>query len=343
MSVTTEAEAANGMRWLFQAGHSEVWYATLSDPQTRTGFWIRYTLEAPLPGHGAPSARLWFARFSADHPAENFGVSVGYDIADLRHQSRPFRVSVGDAELRMDGMRGRVVGDGHEASWELRWTPATQPLKVLPSAVYALGVGDTQVLSPNIDVHATGTIVVDGKTYALDGAPLGQSHLWGKKHAYSWAWGHCNAFDERPGLVLETLTVRLRRGPLVTPALTMLAVWENGAPLVELREPWHLVTSRSAYETGRYVLSGATPTTKVEVEFHCRPEDMIVTEYADPDGEAAWCHNTEAADATLTISKRAPLIGSWHETLRVRSTKMAHFEWAARAGDRLVTRKHVAV
>ncbi len=43
---------ANRMRWEFQRGHYEVWYATLTHLPSRTGFWIRYTLAAPTEGHG---------------------------------------------------------------------------------------------------------------------------------------------------------------------------------------------------------------------------------------------------------------------------------------------------
>ena len=61
-----DSAEANRMRWAFQRGHYEVWYATLSHLASRTGFWIRYTLEAPEEGHGEPYAQLWFARLSTN-------------------------------------------------------------------------------------------------------------------------------------------------------------------------------------------------------------------------------------------------------------------------------------
>ena len=66
---------ANRMRWAFQRGHYEVWYATLSHLASRTGFWIRYTLEAPEADHGEPYAQLWFARFDGNDAARTFGIN----------------------------------------------------------------------------------------------------------------------------------------------------------------------------------------------------------------------------------------------------------------------------
>ena len=53
------------------------------------------------------------------------------------------------------------------------------------------GLGETTVYRPNILVPVSGTITVDGETVQLAGEPGGQTHLWGRKHAYAWAWGRC--------------------------------------------------------------------------------------------------------------------------------------------------------
>src|SRR5206468_675229 len=125
---------ANRMRWEFQPGHYEVWYATFSHPQTQTGFWIRYTLEAPKSGHGSPSARLWFARFDGNEPSRTFGFSRGFGIDQLRHEPDPFRLRIGDAELRSDGMKGALAAptEGHAVSWDLTWQPSERVHLMLP-------------------------------------------------------------------------------------------------------------------------------------------------------------------------------------------------------------------
>jgi hypothetical protein len=336
---------ANRMRWEFQRGHYEVWYATLSHRASDTGFWIRYTLEAPLEGHGEPYAQLWFARFDGAHPERNFGINRKFSVGDLLQEPAPFRVRIGDNEITDGGMKGHLAGDGHDAGWQLEWTPSPRVHHLLPSPVYKASFAETLVLSPNQNVAARGTITVDGERYVLDGDPLGQTHIWGKKHAYSWAWAHCNGFDGDRGASLEALTVRLRRGPVVLPKLTLMSLYLEGSDIPELqfRELWQIPLARSEYATGRYHLHAVNAETKVEAELTCRPEDMIMAEYVDPDGEPSYCHNTEHADATVRVWRRSPFVGRFREWRTLTARGAAHFEWAARAGDSLVRRRHVVI
>src|SRR5207244_4210878 len=81
-----------------------------------------------------------------------------------------------------------LSGAGHDCKWDLHWRPADTVHLHLPTMLYKGSFGDTRVLSPNLDVAARGEIVVDGERYVLDGEPAGQSHVWGKKHAYQWGW-----------------------------------------------------------------------------------------------------------------------------------------------------------
>jgi len=241
-------------------------------------------------------------------------------------------------------MKGALSGAGHSVAWDLRWQPAPRLHRHLPDAAYRGKWADTQVLSPNLNVYARGSITVDGESYELDAAPLGQTHLWGRKHAYSWAWSHCNAFAGDRGAALETLTVRLRRGSVVLPKLTLLSLYLDGSEpdKIEFRDFWKLPLARSEYGTGRYHLLAADAQFKIEIELTCRPDDMVLAEYVDPDGDPVFCHNTECADARVTIHRRSTF-GRFHEWRTLHSERGAHFEWGARAGDPLVRKWHLAV
>src|SRR5439155_53114 len=300
-------------------------------------------LEAPEEGHGEPYAQLWFARFDRAEPERTFGFNKKFPIAELRQEPAPFRVRIADGELTATSARGHLGGEGHEASWDLTWSASDRVHQHLPPSVYKASFADTLVQSPNLNAACRGTITVDGQRYDLDGDPLGQTHLWGRKHAYSWAWSHCNAFDGDRGAALETLSVRLRRGPVVLPKLTLLSLCLDGSDPAELhfRDFWKLPLSRSDYGTGRYQLHAADAQWKIEAELTCRPDDMIMAEYVDPDGEPAYCHNTECADARVTVWRRSPFVGRFRQHRTLASSAGAHFEWAARAGYPLVRKRHV--
>jgi hypothetical protein len=298
-------EADNRLVWTGAAPHYEVWYCTFNHRATRTGFWIRYTLEAPT--HAPAYAQLWFAVFHADAPEKNFGINRRFPIAALNATPHPFRVAIADAELRHDGMKGALDGDGHQVRWDLSWLPATSTHRHLPGIIYDTPFADTRVLSPNLDVPLRGTVSVDGVEHVLEGDPGGQTHVWGRKHAHAWAWAHCNAFSGHRGAAFEALTAQLKKRGRVLPPLTVAGLYLDGERLgfTDLADT---LWNRGRMSTGYYQFRAQGLRARIEGEYRCRPEDMILTEYADPDGEPSFCANTAAGSGA---GRRTP---SWWRT-----------------------------
>jgi len=333
-------EQDNHRRWDGTSrGHYEVWYLTFNHLASQTGYWIRYTLEAPLEAVGDPYAQLWFAKFDAKDPARTFAINRKFPIAAMTASEAPFAVAIAGNQLGHDRMRGTLAGDGHDARWDLTWKPAAQTLRPLPDLMYARGgVGDTVFLSPNHDVALAGTITVDGHTLTLDGDPGGQTHVWGRKHAHNWAWGHCNAFDERPGAALEALCVRLKRRGMVLPPLTIASLTLDGEAIA-LNQFRHTVANRGEFGTGFFRFRAWSPMVRLEGEFSARPEDMLVAPYEDPDGAASYCSNTEIGDLRVTVFRRAGT--KWREAAKLTAPRRGHFEIGSRDRDVAVAKDHV--
>src|SRR5215813_9514667 len=128
------SDSDNVMRWQRQPGHYEVWYLTLNHRPTETGFWIRYTLEAPL--HGDAYAQLWFSCFDVREPARAFAINRKFTIAKLAHTAEPFELEIGDSVLRHGSARGTLSGAGHTAEWDLAWAPPVDAHHHLPKVIY---------------------------------------------------------------------------------------------------------------------------------------------------------------------------------------------------------------
>jgi hypothetical protein len=338
-------ERDNRMVWEGRAGHYEVWYLTVAHRASGTGFWIRYTLEAPREGGGEPYAQLWFSRFSASDAQDTFGVAKRYPASSLIAVATPFCVDIGGSRARQDGMQGAIAsavttqGTTPAVEWDLHWEPARATYRHLPEIFYQVPV-DTRVLSPNPDIAVHGSITVDGRRYDFDGEPGGQTHVWGKKHAYAWAWSHCNAFDNAPDASFESISARLKRGQIILPTLSSFGLRLDGESL-DFHQAWNLPLARADFSTGSYHLVGTTADTRVEAQFSCRGDDTLMAEYLDPDGDPAFNHISCCADAVITVKKRSPFVGRFrlHRTLLARGT--AHFEWGARAGDVVKVRKQL--
>ncbi len=334
------SERENYRRWNDTTrGVYEVWYLTWNHPDTGQGFWLRYITEAPVAG--PLRAELWFARFDPKRPDRTFGIHKRFPAEQLQTGTEPFSVAIAGSLLGHDHAVGQLAGNGHEVSWDLRWNAAPQAMRWLPDVMYARGgLGETTVLSPNPHVPMSGTLVVDGETLTLDRVPLGQTHLWGKKHAYSWTWGHCADFAGEPSALLEILGVRLQRRGVMLPPM-MLVMLDLDGEQYRFTQFRHVVKNHGEWGNCRVQFRGWLPTVKVEGELSCEPQHMVQAPYLDPDGTEVFCSNTEIGHARVTVFRRAGL--GWREHRTLEAHHRAHFELGGRTRDPAITREHTLV
>jgi hypothetical protein len=334
------ADDANVSRWDGnRRGHYEVWYLTLNHTASRTGYWIRYTIDVPEARSGPAYAAVWFARFHRTDPEQTFGFHRRFPIDATRLTSAPFAVHIAASELTSSGCRGELAGNSHLARWQLSWPAGDSVLRFLPDVMYARGgLGETTVHSPTPRAAVQGWIEVDGQSLEVEGNIVGQTHVWGRKHAQQWAWARCAVFDDGSAGVLEALTVKLRRAGVTLPGLT-LARLDLAGESFEFNQFRHTLANRGSWGTSSYELTAYSARAKLVAQFSCLPAQMLVAPYLDPDGEPSYCANTEVGDARLTLFDRRGL--SWKQRLTLTSTGCAHFELGARTRDPEIHGNHL--
>ena len=267
---------------------------------------------APLPETGEEATcSLWFMAMDPADPAANVGEKVSFPVSRAAaRRDNPFELRVGDAVLSDTGMTGSARA-------------GRPPLRVGPAL--AAGAAGLRARAP---VPAPRRHRQDGAVPAAPrrggvaarsqwdgrridvarGAQGGQAHLWGSKHATRWAWAalqrlrrrrangrHLRRRRERVRAALRPRARaqhaggrarRRRRSAVHRPA--------GGAAQPERLRPLGLDASRR----GR---CGASSTCAVTA----RPEDLVGVTYHDPDGELAYCYNTEVADMRMDVFERA--------------------------------------
>src|ERR1700731_2774860 len=197
---------AMGGRWRGQPERLEVWYATLSDPNTETGCWIHHELVSPVAGD--PYSHGWAAVFrpGADPVLGRFGPDI---------------VGPGDAvrpPLAADGAildPPKLRADIGRLAWDLRWRDDPDP--GAPLFTFPRWVWEREAL-PSAQVVVvpsapfSGTIRVDREVLALSPQTRGNlAHVYGHGNAQRWAWLHAelgggdvleivSAVGRRPGL-----------------------------------------------------------------------------------------------------------------------------------------------
>jgi hypothetical protein len=323
--------SANQLRWNGRPGHYEVYYLTVTDPRTGVGVWIRYTMVAPVAGRSrgiqgeGATCSLWFLAMDPRPGATpTVGRKATYAIERLEATRAPFSLKIADATLTDEGM----VGEFQDVSWELRWIPAARAYEPVHPLLQRLRVAKTVLVLPHAHVPVEGTVTLPGgETLELAGTRGGQAHLWGSKHASSWAWVHCNDFTTSDGGPVDAFidgvsaTVpRLGRevGPN-TPVVARIdgAEFRSTSPLRILRNP-------SRYGLDGWQFEATDGALRVVGSVEPVREQLAGVTYHDPDGELAYCYNTETASMRLEVHERRG--EGWSPLRTLLSDGRAHYE-----------------
>lgn len=322
------AVGANNMRWSGRPGHYEVYYLTLTHPDTGVGIWIRYTMLAPL-GSEEPTCALWFA---AMDPRSKTGAVVArretFPIGQLERQDEPFQLRIGPASLTNGAMAGSVG----EFSWDLRWKPAPRAYEPINPLLGRLGLAKTVFVLPHADVAIEGVIQVGTERLELAEVRGGQAHLWGSEHAESWAWAHCNhllAADGQPieGTFFDGVSALVSRfGRTLGPNTPIVGRFAGRA--FQSTSPRRLLANSSRFDQHGWQFEAIDGTRKLAGHVQPAPEQLVGVTYHDPDGRPAYCYNSETASVRLELHERAGREWVLAETLV--SEGRCHFEFGTR-------------
>lgn len=320
----------NVLQWDGAPGHYEVYYLSATDPASGIGLWIRYTMRAPLPGKGDGECSLWCMAMDADGDLR-IGRKTSFPLDRLVAEADPFRLTIGDAVLTDSGMRGAF----DDVAWDLSWTPNARGYEHVHPFLRRAKIAKTILTLPHADVVVSGTVTLGDRTLQIDGMRGGQAHLWGSKHATRWTWAHCNDFtgldgDPRPGDFLDGVSVFVPRfGREIGPSTPLVARllgedFSSTSPLKVTRTPsrfgltsWHF----EARDGARRIVG----------EVDAPRESLVGVTYHDPDGDEAYCYNSEVASMRIVIWDRSRSTkGGWAVADTLQSRGRAHFEYAQR-------------
>jgi hypothetical protein len=319
--------SANVLRWDGRPGHYEVYYLSATDRASGLGLWIRYTMRAPTDGAGECS--LWF--MAMDRAGSRFARKVSYPLDRLVAQADPFHLTLAGADLSDRGMAGEI----DDVSWELLWSPSLPAAEHVHPLLQRAGIAKTVLVLAHPDLAVSGTVRFGGHEFTLDGARGGQAHLWGSKHAARWTWAHANDLRgldgaARPGSYLDGVSVYVPRfGRELGPSTPV--VGRFGGEDFRAINPLHVARSPSNFGLTTWRFEARDGKRKVVGEVDAPRESLVGVTYHDPDGDLAYCYNSEVASMRLFVWDRtAPGRFGWmlRDTLVADGT--AHFEYAQR-------------
>lgn len=320
----------NALQWDGSPGHYEVHYLTTTDPHTGTGLWIRSTMLAP--DDGPATCSLWFMATFPDAPA--IARKLTLPIEQLVAESEPFSLRIGDSELSETGYRGAF----EDVAWDLHWTRPDPPrgYEHVNALLRRMRVAKTILVLPQADVAVSGTVTLPGgRTLALGGVHGGQAHLWGSKHSARWTWAHCGDFEDadgrpQPGTFLDGVSVFVPRfGREVGPSSPVVGrILDDDfvatSPGVVLRAKSHFALTTWSFET-------TAGKRRIVAEVDAPRASLVGVTYTDPDGDKAYCYNSEVASMRVSVFDKTPRGASrWALRETLVSHGRAHFEYGQR-------------
>jgi hypothetical protein len=312
----------NVLQWDGTPGHYEVYYLSATDPASGIGLWIRYTMVAPLSGDATCS--LWFM---AMDPAGDVrvGRKVWFPVDRLVAEPEPFRLTIGDSELSDRGMAGGF----EDVQWELSWQPGRAYQHVHP-LLRRGRIAKTVLVLPHADVAVHGTVSFGGRELTLEGARGGQAHLWGSKHANRWAWVHCNDFAGHEGAFVDGVSVFVPRfGREIGPSTPVVGRFA-GEDFVATG-PAAVVRAPSRFGLTSWHFEATSGKRRIVGEVDAPRASLVGVTYNDPDGDLAYCYNSEAATMRLSVfDKSGRGRSGWVLRDTLQADGRAHFEYAQR-------------
>jgi hypothetical protein len=320
--------SANALQWDGSPGHYEVYYLSATDPRSGMGLWIRYTLLAPL--NRPPECALWF--MAMDREGSRFARKATRPIEELTARADPFHLTLAGADLSDRGMAGAF----DDVAWELSWEPSLPAAEHVHPLMRRSGVAKTLLTLAHPDLSIFGTVRFDGTELALDGARGGQAHLWGSKHAARWAWAHANDLrgidgEPRPGAYVDGVSVYIPRfGRELGPSTPV--VGRFGGRDFRSTDPIRVVRNASRFGLTTWRFEARDGARRVVGEVDAPRETLVGVTYRDPDGDPAYCYNSEVASMRLFVWDRTAR-GRFGWTLRdtLVADGTTHFEYAQRA------------
>jgi hypothetical protein len=320
----------NALRWDGGAGHYEVHYLSATDPATGCGLWIRYTMVAPLPGRGDATCSLWFMAMDPERDVV-VGRKQSRPIAELSATPDPFELRIGEAVLHDGGMSGAF----EDVAWDLSWISHLPPAEPVHPLLRRARLAKTILVLPHPDAEVSGSVSFPGRELRLDGARGGQTHLWGSKHAARWTWTHCNDFrspdgEPRPGTFFEGVSVFVPRfGREIGPNTPV--VGRFGGEDFRSIGPLQVTRSESRFDLTSWRVEARDGDRRVVAEVEAPRDRLVGVTYHDPDGDLAYCYNSEVASMLVGVWRRdGGAEEGWRLEDELTAPGRAHFEYAQR-------------
>lgn len=286
-----------------RAGHYESFFIRANHPSRPLAFWIRYTVFSPRAKPADALGELWAVWFDGE-TGRHAAAKNEFPLRLCELSRNELRVEVGSAALNAHQAHGAIVDRGRSFSWELGYSCPQLPLLLLPERLYGARLPRAKSLVPGPMTYFRGLLAVGAREVEIDDWVGSRNHNWGSRHTDSYAWGQVAGFDSHPDAFLEVATARIKVGPWLLPAATLLVLrlGDQEYRLNDLRQAYRALARIDGFE---WTFSSETRQVMVRGRIAAGQEAFVGLRYANPPGGAKHCLNTKIAACELQVTDKA--------------------------------------
>jgi len=307
MNSIHESARDNAVMWVpgSAKGHVESFFMKFNDLGKGIAVWLKFTIYSPKGRPEDAVGEVWAIFFDAADPENLIGLKESYPIRTCTLSSSPVRIVMGDNVFEPPRTEGLLRdAEGTTIAWDLFFTEGAPSLHHFPSErLYTTGLPKSKAKSPHPDSRFRGWVSVGGTRVDVDDVPGMQGHNWGQEHAHHYAWGHCNAFENKPGAYFEGIVSKVKIGPVVSNFFSLAFLFVDGR-MIRFNSPLSLVPRKTEVGIDRWSFEIRGITHDLEGELEAPRSLFTVLPYYNPDGALSYCINSKIADIRLRLLSR---------------------------------------
>ena len=283
-------------------GHYESYFLRANHPDRPLSFWIRYTIFSPKGKPQKNLGELWVIAFDGE-TGQVRAAKAEYPLAQCQFDNSGLNVRIGNATLVPGALLGEVKQGDNHIQWQLRYTPGSEPVYLLPRNLYDTALPKAKALVANPNAVFDGHLVVNGETLHVEQWVGSENHNWGSKHTDEYAWGQVAGFDNAPDAFLEVASAKLKFGPIWTPRMTTL-VLRLGGKTHALNSLWRAPLVKAHYGYFHWHFDSSSKGVRIVGDIQAPREHFVGLNYFNPPGGSHTCLNCKIASARILVQEK---------------------------------------
>jgi len=143
------------------------------------------------------------------------------------------------------------------------------------------------LITPAPNLRFDGRLSVGQTDWPLDGWVGMRGHNWGTEHAWTYAYGNCNLWDDGAPRTVDGFTAHIRVAGMVTPGMSLL---QGLSPDVAFDRPRHWFGA-GTFSEEMWQLQWRDSVLRMDADRNT----YVGLRYVHPDGRESFCYNTKFA------------------------------------------------